>query len=133
MSIYPRSGQDMLRVAFPHKTDGVGGHVVTATSALGGAAYGRLLLPALSLVMDAGGWAAALPSAEDARGALGVASEAVLAAAATATLALDDLSVAARTLKPVRAALELAECDDWLLATARQEAAALVGVRRWAA
>ena len=28
----------MLRVAFPHKTDGVGGHVVTATSALGGAA-----------------------------------------------------------------------------------------------
>jgi hypothetical protein len=35
---YPRSGQDMLRVAFPHKTDGVGGHVVTATSALGGAA-----------------------------------------------------------------------------------------------
>ena len=38
MSAYPRSGQDMLRVAFPHKTDGVGGHVVTATSALGGAA-----------------------------------------------------------------------------------------------
>ena len=100
-------------------------------AALGAAAYGRLLLPALSLVMDAGGWAAALPSAEDARGALGVASEAMLAAAATATLALDDLSVAARTLKPVRAALELAECDDWLLATARQEAAALVGVRRW--
>ena len=28
----------MLRVAFPYKTDGVGGHVVTATSALGGAA-----------------------------------------------------------------------------------------------
>ena len=35
---YLRSGQDMLRVAFPYKTDGVGGHVVTATSALGGAA-----------------------------------------------------------------------------------------------
>jgi len=44
---YPRSGQDMLRVAFPHKTDGVGGHVVTATSALGGAA-----LLGLRLVCD---------------------------------------------------------------------------------
>jgi hypothetical protein len=37
----------MLRVAFPHKTDGVGGHVVTATSALGGAA-----LLGLRLVCD---------------------------------------------------------------------------------
>ena len=47
MSSYPRSGEDMLRVAFPHKTDGVGGHLVTATSALGGAA-----LLGLRLVCD---------------------------------------------------------------------------------